>query len=230
MSCTEQLFEIVGNLYGATVGYPSKPSALLPDIDARTHALRALKAFIATQMFQRTGDKCGDPIPFQVKPENIHVEQPDDVKRLRFPAIAFIPSRANYQPFGLGPGHLNDDTFDVYAPGTVLLNQAEWNEIVGIEIWGSKRAERRALKAGLEAVLMGSESSFALTLKMPRYFDRDATFALVQGEVIDDLDVVRNRRRADLYVELQTQIVSLVNAVTLKPMTRLAEIGTEVEC
>lgn len=213
-----EAFKPTGNQYGVGVGMPpGRPAVPSPAVDARTHAMRAFQRFLSTLRFFRAGNVGGDPTCFQVPEADIFIEMPDNVEDLRFPSLAFLPSRANYDSYGLGPAQMMEDTLDVYGPGTTLVQQAEYSETFAVEVWASKKAERRALLAGIETALMSFDDSWALRMRLPDYYDRTAVFALSQREVFDDPDVVRNRRRGHLYVELRVDVVRLVNANELRP-------------
>ena len=214
--------QLVGRLLGEVAGIPPQP---LPHIDSRTHALNAFKEFIASLKFNRAGAKGGKAIPFGIPAAQIHIEQPDNVEDLKFPAISFLPSRGKYIEFGLGPGNLIDATLNKFAPGTALLEMAEYEEVITVEIWGSKRGERRAIMAGLESIMLSSDDSWALRFKLTEYFDVVATFSLDERMNIDDSDAVRNRRRGHLYVTMGVCLVQLVNVATLTPY-----VAVEVDC
>lgn len=193
----------------------------LPAVDARTFALRELRKFISLLVFNRPGRKGGKLESFTIEPKNIHLEQPDHVKDMRFPAIAFIPGRGRYETFGLGPARLDESTYNVYAPGTALVQIAEYTEMLTLEAWATKIPERRAIIAGLETVLGSFDNSWSLTLRIPNYFNRTATFSLAERQNIDEPDNVRNRRRAHMFIELTVGIVRLVNVTDLTPYVAL---------
>lgn len=188
----------------------------LPAVDARTHALKEFAKFLSLLRFNRPGKKGGSLEAFCINLKNIHIDEPDNIENLRFPAIGFLPARAQYETFGLGPARLDEATKDVFAPGTALLQIAEYREVVIMEVWATKIPERRAIVAGLETVLGSFENSWALTLLLPDYFNRTATFALNERQNIDT-DAVRNRRRAHFFIDLTVNVVKLVNINTLIP-------------
>lgn len=214
---------VVGGSF-TTAGFPPRPQQPLPPKDARTLALDIFADFLATLEFRRYGGDKHPPIPFKVARKNIHIEQPDHVEDMKFPAIAFIPGRGTFESFGLGPPNLKDDTVNKFAPGTALLESAEYKERFIIEVWGSKKGERRAMMAGLETALLRQESSYSIRFLLRDYFDTTAEFSLEERENIDDPDVVRNRRRGHFFADLSVCIVQLVNIETLTPV-----IVTEVE-
>lgn len=207
-----------------TRGFPPRPPQPLPTEDGRTIALRLFGDFLATLQFRRSGGKDKSPIEFKIPRKDIHIEQPDHVEDMKFPSIAFVPGRGVFASFGLGPPQIKDDTIDKFAPGTALLESAEYNERFTLEVWGSKRGERRAVMAGIEAAMLRQESSYSLILLLKDLFDTTAEFSIEERENIDDPDVVRNRRRGHFYVDLSVCVVQLVNIVTMRPF-----VVTEVE-
>jgi hypothetical protein len=217
---TYQSFEQVG----PPLGQPSLP---LPAIDARTHALRVLREWISTLEFRRTGQTGGAPIPFCIPIADILIHQPDHVKDMNFPAIAFLPQRGIYESFGLGPAQIDDITCDQFGLGTALVQIAEYHEQLIIEVWGSKIAERRAIVAGLEVALTSQATSYAITLRMKEYFGRTASFAIAEAQYIDEPDNVRNRRRAHMFVDMTVGVVQLVHANTLRPYV---QVFADVDC
>lgn len=208
---------IIGGVFGM-LGFPPRPPIPLPDIDERTHALRAFADYIATLQFRRSAGAGKEPITFRIPRTQIYIEQPDNVEDMKFPAIAFIPGRGRYESFGLGPPNIKDDTIDKFAPGTALLESAEYKERFILEAWGSKIGERRAIVAGLHAALLRQESSYALRILLPDLYGTSAEFALVERENIDGPDAVRNRRRGHFHIDLTVCVLQLVNVVTMRPM------------
>jgi hypothetical protein len=217
-------FTFVGETFGNV--FPPRPPVALPTIEARTAALRAFANYLATLRFMRPGFK-GSPFPeeFRVKREDIHVEQPDGVVDLRFPSIAFLGGRGTYDWFRLGGPYLFDETYNCFGPGTVLAWAGDYVEDFTIECWASKKPERRAMIAGIEAAMLRSESSTATRFELTEFFGVVASYDLSQRELNED-EAVRNRRRAMLYVNLRVPVVELVNAVTLKPYVRVVVADT----
>lgn len=196
--------------------YPPRKRQPFPDKDARTLALETFADFLSTLVFRRTGDKGGKPVPFRIRREDIHVEQPDHVRDLKFPSIAFMPGQGQYIEFGLGEAHILDDTFDLYAPGTVVIEPAEYEEQFVLEVTGAKSAERRAVVAGIEAAMLSRQHSYALRLRLPNYFNSTATFAL-ESRLLVESEAQRNRRVAQMTVTLGVCMAQLINATELQP-------------
>ncbi len=101
-----------------------------------------------------------------------------------------------------------------------------------LEVVAAKAATRRAIVEGLKQALRSADSSTALNLSLPDYFNQVAQFTLLNTSYIEDQDAVRNRRRAHLTIELYVPEVLLANAVTMKPFitvqTQLTVLDTRV--
>lgn len=210
---------LLGHWFGEV--YPERREGALPPTTARDHALRRLREFFSLLVFSRKGTDAEHPISFRVPIERVFTEQPDNIPDLSFPALGFIPSRGIHSSYGLGPADFLEDSFDAYGPGTALLLQGEYSETFQVETWATHPAERLALQAGVQGALRVSQRSQALTLTLPGYYDRVATFRLDESQNFDDPDLVRNRRRGQLQVMLVVPEVLLVDAVTLRPAARV---------
>jgi len=121
-----------------------------------------------------------------------------------------------------------EESWNVYAPGTVLVLLGEYSEQITVEVWGSHRAERRALLTGIARGLRASSDTYPIRIRLPEHYDRTAEFWLEAGQHIDDPDVVRGRRRGHLFVNMRASEVQLVNVVTMRPYVMLAACGVEV--
>lgn len=228
-SIREAAFTLLGHWFGEV--YPERRINPLPPSTARDFALRRFREFFSLLTFSRKGTTDETPISFKLPIERIFVEQPDNIPDLREPALGMIPSRGIHNTYGLGPPEFLEDTFDTYGLGTALLLQGEYTERFQVETWGGHPAERQALLAGVQGALRLSQRSQALTLTLPDYFDRVATFRLDESQNIDDPDVVRGRRRGLLEVELTVPEVLLVDAVTLRPAARVQVVESSAgEC
>jgi len=196
--------------------YPAQPALPPPVLDAREWAVGALASWIAALRFLRTGNVGGPPIPFKIPKARVHTEWPDSVEDLKFPSIVFIPQPGSYVR-SLGGGNVLDDTLGIYAPKTVVLDMGEYTERLIVEAWSSKKSERRAVTAAIETAMMMNETTMALRLRVPDYFDSTVTFSLEEQERIDDQDVARNRRRCRYPIQMTVSVLRLVHSVTLQP-------------
>lgn len=205
-----------GTPWGA-VGFPPRPNPPPPAADGRTACLRILRRFISELTFFREGDvdratgKRGSPIPFQLPLRDIHIEWPDNETDLVFPSIIFLSGgTATYDTIGF-VSYVEEATRDIYAPGTVIAWMGEYVENLIIEIWTAKKAERRAILAGLEAAMSPTEQMYGLRFRVPEYFNQLVSYSLDTREIADEPDSALNRRRARLNVDMRFTQVSLVN-------------------
>lgn len=210
---TEGGQEIVGLDYNTIL--PGRPRPALPDVDARTHALRAFRTFLSTLEFRRTG-AAGQTIPFKVAEANIHIEQPDNVEGLAYPSMVVIPARATYLAYGLGPPRIVDQSLNLFSPGTAVVYAKQYEETFLLEVWAAKIAERRAIVAGIEVAMQTVDDSYALRFRLPEYFSTECEFWLEQRENIEDAETARNRRRAHLFIWMSVPVLHLVNAKLLQ--------------
>lgn len=222
MATNAELAELLA--FGVPFGtvWPARPPRPLLDKDAREHSLERLREFISLLVFRRTMAKNEAPKGFQIPKERIHVYQPDDPYDIELPAIAFVPGRGFHEEWGLGPPRPIEDTADVFAPGTVLVQQSDYVEIFTIEVLSAKHATRRAIVAGLKQALRATDTSLSTDLSLPSYFDQIARFWLDESTYIDEPESVKNRRRAQMFVELRVAEVFLVDYVT---MTSIVDLG-----
>lgn len=196
---------------------PRNKERPLPAYDARTHALDRFRDFLAALEWSKPGNVNEPPTAYRIPAVDIYTDQPDDPANMNFPSLAFLPARGQHDQYTLGPSDLIEESYDRYGRGTVLLRQGEYIEPFMIEAWGSHIADRRSILAGIQAVMRLNERSNALQLTLPGYYDRIASFSLVDSQYIDDPDVVRGRRRGQVAIELRVPEVLLVDAVTMRP-------------
>lgn len=185
----------------------------LPNIDARTHALRVLAKWFAALVYRRTMAANQQPQAFTIPIESIFIEQPDAVEGLEFPSISIIPGRGQYVTRGLGGSDPDDDLATV--DGRALFVPYDYTELITVEGWGSKIAERRSIVAAIEVAMGAYEGTTDLRLVMPDYFDQVATFSLMERENIDDLEVARGRRRVHLFVQMTVPVIAVARFTTL---------------
>jgi hypothetical protein len=200
---------LANNTYG--VVYPPQPLQPLPTKDAREYGLERLRDYICSLRFYRSNAPGQPPIPFALPETSVLIQQPDDLKDLPLPGIGIVPGNGTHEPFGLGPPSILDETEGVAGPGTALQLSGEYREQVVIEVWGSKKAERRALMAGLKTALRASDGSSAIYLTLPDYYDTTVGFELVESLYIDGDEVARNRRRGHIVVDMRVYELAVVN-------------------
>lgn len=194
---------------------PPFPAPALPDVDARTQALRVLSQWFSSLAYRRTMAPGVPPEPFSIGPDRVFIEQPDNVEGLNFPSIGILPGRGQYLTRGLGGAEPDDDSATV--DGLALLVPYDYSELLTIEGWGSKIAERRSIVAAIEVAMGVYEGTTDLRLVMPEYFGLVATFSLTERENIDDLEVARGRRRVHLFLQMQVPVVASARFASLDP-------------
>ena len=211
---------IIGNPFGAVFPPSSVDIAKLPKEDGRTHALRVLALYISELTFYRPGDVDGEPLPFRIPLERIHIEAPDNDVDMVLPCIVFSQEAdEEYEQIGLTI-NLDESTIDKYAPRTVLQIQYDQTETFVIEVWSSKKPERRAIIAGLQTALTPTEYMYGIRFRMPDYFDQPVVFTPVKHRRPDD-QAIKGRRIGKLSVEMRFEVVCLVNYVPLLPVVEM---------
>jgi len=207
------------------VVFPSRPNPPPLAYDGRSVAMRTLRSYLTEIQFSRPGgrDARGNvlpAIPFSIPERNIQIGWPDYEKEMEFPSLVFLHGQATYEPIGL-TGYLDEDTKDKYGKGTVVAWMSEHTENFNIEIWANKRAELRAILAGIESSLSPTEQMYGLRFKMPDYYGQLVRFTVNNRQEFDEQDAAMNRRRARIEVEMAFHVVSLVNYTTVSPEVRV---------
>jgi hypothetical protein len=195
--------------------FPPKPNPANPSLDGRTAALYVLRDYITALVFNRYAGPQAPPIPFTIPPANFYVEWPDSTADMVTPSISVTDDRGDYDVIGL-VSYIEEDTVDVYAPGTVLQWQAEYIETINLEVHASKKAERRAICAGLEIAFSPTEQMSGVRFQMPLYYDELVCFTMMRRENMDTEDSARNRRTAQIELQMRFNIVRLVNVLDLQ--------------
>ncbi len=204
----------------------------LPDRDARNQALRQLRTFLSLVTFRREvapGEEGGRA--FRIPIASIHEEMPDDVVDLNPPAIGFLPQPGPgvHDDMGLGGPDILEETYGLYGPGTVVVRYGEYIEPFTIEVVAAKKASRRAVVAGLEAVLRMVSESGNLRLILPEFFGALADFDMTGTLYIDDPYVAQNRRKAHIYVTLTMSDLWLAHGIVrFQPSTNV-QVSTELQ-
>lgn len=211
---------LVGTPFGAV--FPPRAPIPLTAESARTHALRALRDYVNEVTFYRTMGPGFPPSPFQIERSRFLLEWPDSVEQDLFPRIVVMPGPMEANPVGLTVS-VDEDTRDVFAPGTVLAIQHEHVERLTLQCWASTKSMRRAIAAGLEAVFSPTEERAGILFQLPHYFDQTARFTLVSRSHNDTEENARRRRMLDVMLDLQVNVVRLIRYAEL---TARAEVST----
>lgn len=206
---------IFGNPWGET--FPPKPNPPPLSFDGRTVALRILRDYITNLDFFLPMGPHLPPKKFKILPQNFQIEWPDHEFDVVFPMAVVVSAPARYDSIGL-TAYIEEKTRDVYQKGTVLQWQSEYTETIMLELWASKKAERRSMLAGIETALTPTEQMYGLRFRMPDYFNELVCFTLNGRELLDDPMSAKDRRRVRLMIEMRFNIVALVNYQTLVPI------------
>ncbi len=204
--------------------------ARLPDKDGRHHALERLAQFIRLVTFRRTAGT-GEPEakPFRLKGEQVTVGRPDDKGgEADLPAIAILPGTGTHDSLGLGIPELIDETFGLYGDGTAVVKIGEYIETITLEVVAAKRAERRAIVAGLEVIFRMVADQGSLLLKLPEYFGAVADFNLETSSYVEDNYASQNRRVARLSVTLSMPELWIASGISRLRPTADLEVGDAV--
>lgn len=185
---------------------PGEAPVELPNLDARTHALRVLARWFSALQYRRTMAPGQPAQPFAIEPERVFIEQPDNIEGLQFPAIGIIPGRGQYLVRGLGGADPDESTFGIAGPNTALLVPYDYQELLTVEGWGSKISERRSIIAAIEVAIGSYQGTTDLRLLLPDYYGFCATFSLIERENVDDLEVPRGRRRVHLFLQMTVPV------------------------
>jgi len=191
---------------------PPWPAVPLPDIDARTHALRIFAKWLSSLSYRRTMAPGQPSEAFAIGPDRVFIEQPDNVEGLQMPTIGILAGRGQYLTRGLGGAEPDDD--EATVDGLALLVPYDYSELLTVEGWGSKIAERRSIVAAIEVAMSTFEGTTDLRLVMPEYYNLVATFSLMERENLED-ESVRGRRRVHLFVQMRVPVVAAARFATL---------------
>jgi hypothetical protein len=215
---------VIGTPWGRVV--PTRSDPRQPPEDGRTAALRSLSRYLAEVTFFRAGARSGPSIPFRVPRESIHIEWADYEVPDEYPALVMLQqNEGSYEADVdyLGPSSIDDETRDVFGPGTALVIGPDYNETFVIEAHSALKPERRSLIAGLErALLSPMQDGFGVRLLMPDYFNLPVDFLPLGRRIDESPDSARNRRIARLTVQMFFPTALLVNVVTMRPVVKVS--------
>jgi hypothetical protein len=215
---------LFGTPWGET--FPPSPPPRTLAKDGRTVALEILREYVCNLDFFRPMALNQPPQKFNIDPENFHLEWPDNVVDFVSPSVVIIPGQpATYEVIGLTT-YVEEETRDVYGPGTVLQWQSEHTELFELEVWTDSIVLRRSVIAGLENALTPTEQMFGLRFRMPDYFNELVCFTLFHKNLVDGPMSANRRRKVQFGIHMRFNIVALVNYRTLKPTVT---VNTDVD-
>jgi hypothetical protein len=222
------LLDAFRRIFGGFIGdsFPDRDPPPFIEKDARQHALDAFADFVAALELANPGSAKSPT--FSIPRAQIFTSQPGNPEELKMPSVVVIPGRGRHDAYSLGPASEDEDSVDLFAPGTVLLKLGEYIEVFTLEVWGSHDALRTSILAGIENAMRVGEWSNALLLPTA-HFGRVARFALEDSLHVDDPDLVRGRVRGQIFIRLEVPECLLVNMVTMKPYLRLNAATTAAD-
>ena len=189
-----------------------------PEQDGREIALAALRKYLAAIPFADP-EKASETL--RIEEKDIHAEWAADGQEPALPAAGVVSAPADLDFEYLGGQIYLDDTLDKYGQGTALVFFGYHTEDLVIEVWCRDVPQRRAVVAGLKLAFWASDGRGSIDLVLDKYYDRSARFWLHKAWVPDEPEGLRGgRRRALLTVRLQVPEVLLVDAGSMRPITR----------
>lgn len=206
---------------------PARPPPRPLPVDGRTIALLQLREYITNLDLLVSTGPGKPPERFNILPENFHIEWPDGEEDLKFPAVTILPAAADYEELSFPP-FLLEDTKDVYGRGTAVQVACAWQETLKMEIHATRSAQRQGIKAAIETQMNPLEELGGLRLAMPGYFGETCRFTMTTGEVVDGPDSAKARRKCQLGLLLEHNVVRLVDYVTLRPAVTM-DVGLTVQ-
>ena len=218
-TATAKLFSdaLASILDGEKLGavFPPKDPPALPGEDGRTHALRALRAYLQEITFQIPNPP-GPPKPYRFPKDRIRLETDETPKNLLFPSISVEEGEPELKPIGLTPS-VDESSANVFAPNTALVRSYEYTERITLNVWADTRSQRRAFAAGIEAMLSPAEDVGGIRLRMPKYYGETVRFTPIASGRMDGEMAGDRRRRMTLVLMMEFNVVRLVNVATMKP-------------
>jgi hypothetical protein len=212
---------LVGPIFGDLFPQQPDPPPRPRPVDARTGALRALKIYLEGIVFYCV-NKDGEPaIPFQILEENILIKPPEGEHVQKYPSIVVVGGEANYEAASFTPV-VFEETWGQYAPGTALVRQSTYAENLVLDLWASTEPELRALIEGLETAFSPIDGRSGLLLYCADYYGLTGRFLLTGRTNTNDTDAARNRRRSQLKVTLDIDVVRLTRFAQLSPEATLS--------
>jgi hypothetical protein len=218
MSAFDYLF---GTLFGDVIATPM-PAVIPPRaVPGRKVALSILREYLSELAYARP-DRTGTIITYSIPIAHIYTEQPKNVIDLSFPSIVFRPGNGEW--FSKGPA-FDESTRDTFGAGTCLVELGEWTETFTIECWAEEAPQRASMVATIETAMVPVEEIACIRFALHDYYDLPVGFTLTTAGYPDDPDVARNRRWAEMSVDMRFPIVRLANYVELATTLDIRVVG-----
>ncbi len=203
------------------VVYPGMQVPQLPAFGARWHALVALRKFLTTLVYRREEAE-GKTQAFKIPEDRIHLYTPENVdERELKTGFAVLPGPYSYDEkwvYSMGRPEAEENTQDVYGPGTVVMTLGYYVEQITLEAVAQSYGIVRGMIEGARTACRFFTDSGQLYLKCPDYYGQEAAFTVVSGAgySADVVSEVSGRRMAHLQLELWVPEVILIPYTTLR--------------
>lgn len=124
-----------------------------------------------------------------------------------------------------------EETFEEFAPETVLWKTAELVVPYQLDFWTNNPATRNAIEAALSSTFnVGEDRSGVMLSGDPGYFYRPVRVTLLSSRRIDtESTVYANERRLMCRLQCEVDVVELRYGRLLAPQVRLSEVGESVD-
>ena len=214
--------------------FPPRANPLPGPTDARTCALEALQAYLSAIPIQRLGgmDAVGkreEPSTYSIPLKNMLIGWPDFEERLTFPSIVMLSGGKTNNDYPLTP-YTIEETYDQFCKGTVLQVLYEYNEPIILEIWATKKPELRGIMRAIEAACMPEEGAGSVYMTTKHYFERTARFMFKESQLQENANSAIGRRVGQIFLDMSINVVRLVNANTMIPVTQvIVDVNVETD-
>lgn len=211
-----------GTVLQVVEGSDTYPVAGISSLDPRNAMSSVLAAFLRAAEFVRDGGNASSEC-FALK--RVEPVWPDPKKEIKYPSASIVDSTGiPYEAHSLTPTAL-EETWDSFAPGTVLWKTAEAVATFQVDYWCTDDPTREAIGARLPSLFNPGEGRIGVVLAgESRYFRRPVRATLLNHERMDTQDAVFDReRRLMTLVQCEVDVVHLRKAVELQPRVRILE-------
>ena len=185
--------------------------------DPRNAAARAIRGFLEGLTFTLSGVCKTSDKPFKL--QRVTIEWPDLHRSVVYPTASIVERPGVYEGHNFSPTPI-EETFNLYAPNTVLWKTAELAVDFQVDYWTSDNPTREAIAALLPVVFSPLENQSSIAVySAPEYFSRPVRLLLKEQERIDNSEDAFSRIK-----RLSTVVTATIEAVHLR---RVAEVQPE---